>query len=215
MTPTSFSRWTAGALLAALSVNCGIFRSSPPPFPADGTRVVLDHRGDCMPGFCPFFSIEIRGDGTVIYQGDGFAPVRGVRTSHVSPEAAHALFERFVRARFFDMNDVYDAPWVDVPMDVLTFEMAGRKKRVVDRPECHHVVPKAHTEKPEPEDAGISLPPPWPGSPGADVGEWVDTSRGGDPPRELCELERAVDSLAHIEQWGLTRDDQGVRVLRR
>jgi hypothetical protein len=208
MTPTSFFRWTAGALLAALSVDCGIFRPSPPPFPPDGTRVVLDHRGDCLPGFCPFFSVEIRSDGTVIYEGDMFAPVKGRRTSHVSPEAAHALFERFVRARFFDMNDVYDEPWADVPMDVLTFEVAGRKKRVVDRPECHHVVPETHAE--EPEDAGVSLP--------SDLllrREWEDTSIGGDPPRELCELERAVDSLAHIEQWGLTRDDEGVRFLRR
>jgi hypothetical protein len=44
-----------------------------------------------------------------------FAPVKGLHTSRVSPEAAHALFERFVRARFFDMNDVYDTPMIDVP----------------------------------------------------------------------------------------------------
>jgi hypothetical protein len=162
-----------------------------PRFPADGARVILEHGGDCLPGTCPFYSIEIRSDGTVIYDGGsiGPGPVLGRHTSRISVEAAHALLERFVRAHFFDMNDVYETATADVPVDVLTLEMAGRKKRVVDRPECHHLDPKEAIAR--------------------------DLARGADPPKELCELERAVDWAAHIEQWGLTRDDGGVRFLRR
>lgn len=108
-------------------------RSRRVPFPAVDARNVTIRleRGPCF-GTCPAYAVEIHGDGRVIYTGEAYVAVDGVRRERIAVEAVDALVARFREADFFSLNDEYVAGITDQSTQTVTLTIGGQTKRVVD-----------------------------------------------------------------------------------
>jgi ankyrin repeat protein len=108
--------------------------AQPVPFPeikdSNSLRMTLA-RTACY-GTCPAYSIEVRGDGTVIYIGKMFVLITGEHHSRISKERVQELFAKFRSANYFSLNDEYRAGITDNPTETTSIEFNGRKKQVID-----------------------------------------------------------------------------------
>jgi hypothetical protein len=103
------------------------------PFPSTrGKPVVISLERTACFGRCPIYRVEIRGDGLVTYQGERFVAVTGRRTRRISPAAVRRLMAQFQAANFFALRDEYRAGMTDMPSRIVTLQIGGRGKRVVD-----------------------------------------------------------------------------------
>jgi hypothetical protein len=104
------------------------------PFPAIGDwrslKITLT-RTMCF-GTCPVYTVEIDGDGSVVYNGGNFVVERGERRAKIAPEQVRALYEAFRKAEFFWLLDGYHSGVTDMPTQTLTIAFDGRSKQVVD-----------------------------------------------------------------------------------
>ena len=99
-------------------------------------------------GPCPVYSVEILGNGTVLYNGADNVLVQGSHTAYITEEQFLDLLNRFFRVRFRDLNSEYlSGEFVeptedgerlrvlhevtkDIPGCILTLHIAGYEKRV-------------------------------------------------------------------------------------
>ena len=96
----------------------------------DWTTVRMElRRGVCL-GTCPAYAIEIAGDGAVSYCGIAYVDVVGEKNRTVLEIEAHGLFDRFLKAKFFDLRDAYVGGPTDGPYYFVTVWYDGRGKRV-------------------------------------------------------------------------------------
>jgi hypothetical protein len=93
-------------------------------------RITLE-RHACM-GPCPVYRIELRGDGTVIYNGQGFVLVSGEHRYAVDAAQVTQLLSEFRAAEFFSLLDRYEAGITDQTGTKVTIEIDGRRKSVYD-----------------------------------------------------------------------------------
>jgi len=133
-------------------------------------------------GSCPVYRVEIHADGTVLYHGQAYVGAQGDRESSVDPKRVTELFDRFRRDGFWDWESEYSVLVTDMPSTILTLTGGGRTKRVRDHPSCHGDDPR------------------------------FTSANDIHPPKELCELEKAVDDLAGTARWIPCRDDAGTQV---
>lgn len=52
-------------------------------------------------GTCPAYSIEIHGDGSVIYRGESYVVVTGEHRDHLSQEQVPEILDAFRKADYF------------------------------------------------------------------------------------------------------------------
>jgi hypothetical protein len=83
-------------------------------------------------GSCPYYKVEIAGDGTVYYTGLDHVAVTGRHRAQVSPDAVGALYQAFLKADFFWTLDTYAASVTDVPTYTVTISYDGHSKKLVD-----------------------------------------------------------------------------------
>lgn len=88
-------------------------------------------RGPCL-GSCPIYSVEIDGDGTVIYYGKDFVAVKAGRTDKIAKEAVQDLVASFRKAEFFWLFDGYDGGLSDGPPCTISIAFDGVSKSVLD-----------------------------------------------------------------------------------
>jgi len=88
-------------------------------------------RTQCL-GSCPDYSVEIHGDGTIIYEGKAYVVIPGRHTARIAPAAVRQLFQKFKSANFFWLLDAYEAPITDFPYFRTTLSFDGRSKAVTD-----------------------------------------------------------------------------------
>src|ERR1044072_6192526 len=99
--------------------------------------ITLIHLG--CGGECPAFSIEIRGDGTVIYNGEKGVKVTGRREHKITKEKVSELVREFYRVNFFSLKDAYVEPQGNFCIYVKSFGTAtsisigGKKKTIYER----------------------------------------------------------------------------------
>jgi Domain of unknown function (DUF6438) len=87
------------------------------------------HRGMCR-GTCPAYRIAITSDGAVSYCGIAYVEATGERTRAVPEIEARQLFDRFLRAKFFDLRDSYVEGPTDGPFYTVTVWHDGRGKQI-------------------------------------------------------------------------------------
>ncbi len=58
-------------------------------------------------GECPVYTLTIRGDGSVIFDGQQFVAATGVHTSTLAPEQLQALVDAFEAADYFALRGSY------------------------------------------------------------------------------------------------------------
>jgi hypothetical protein len=91
-------------------------------------RITL-RRGVCF-GTCPAYSVEIDGDGTVIFKGISFVAVKGRRVAQISVQDVHNLFEKFREVDYFWSRDYYEASVTDLPASLTSIAFDDHKKSV-------------------------------------------------------------------------------------
>jgi Domain of unknown function (DUF6438) len=104
------------------------------PFPAvadlSTLRVTLE-RGQCF-GSCPIYKVEIRGDGSVLFKGEGFVAISGHHRATISRATIERLVDAFREARFFSLLNNYSAAITDGSAIQISISFDGQKKVVGD-----------------------------------------------------------------------------------
>jgi hypothetical protein len=101
----------------------------PVPFPEiknwNSLRITLRRNG-------PYYSVEIRGDGTVIYQGGESAPVGGRHEARISPQTVRELYDAFRAADYFSTLDEYKIVGFHLAVNRTSIEFDGIRKSVLN-----------------------------------------------------------------------------------
>lgn len=101
-----------------------------PNAPTAADSLTLE-RSVCF-GFCPDYTVTIRGDGAVSYQGRRFVRVEGAQTAQADPAETARLFARADEAGLFALQNEYRAHITDIPEFRVTYTRGGRSKTIVD-----------------------------------------------------------------------------------
>ena len=102
----------------------------PEPWDLKTVKIELT-RGVCY-GRCPAYSVTIRGDGSVHFNGERYVVVLGKQDTRIAPDEVMELVRQFEDAKFFAADDKYIAEVTDNPTYTLTLTVAGKKKTVTD-----------------------------------------------------------------------------------
>jgi ankyrin repeat protein len=102
-------------------------------------------RSGCY-GTCPAYDLEIRGDGTLIYEGKGFVVVTGEHRDHLSEEQVEVIVGAFRKADYFSLKDEYRYLVTDCPTYTTSFQVDRVKKSVTDYVGEELGMPEAVTE---------------------------------------------------------------------
>jgi hypothetical protein len=105
-------------------------RSFPEPWGLKGVKIELS-RSVCY-GRCPAYSVTIREDGSVHFNGEKYVLISGEQDARIVPDAVMELVRQFERAKFFAADDKYIAEVTDNPTYTLTLTVGGKKKTVTD-----------------------------------------------------------------------------------
>src|SRR5262249_50807727 len=88
-------------------------------------------RSSCY-GVCPWYGVEIRGDGSVTYCGARWVKDFGERTHTIPETDILSLVEKFRAADFFKLKDEYVAGVTDNPTYMVQLSYDDHSKAVVD-----------------------------------------------------------------------------------
>jgi len=97
---------------------------------ADSKVAITLKRTGCF-GSCPSYTVTVGTEG-IVFVGEGFVAASGKHTARVDADDVRKLAKRFVAADFYSMDGKYEASVTDMPGFVLSVEIDGRKKEVVD-----------------------------------------------------------------------------------
>ena len=88
-------------------------------------------RTQCF-GSCPAYSVEVRGDGGVEFNGESNILITGHHQGQISRQAVRDLVAAFQHADYFSLNDSYHFLMTDNPTYTTWIVFDGQKKSVVD-----------------------------------------------------------------------------------
>ncbi|WP_395675079.1 DUF6438 domain-containing protein [Inquilinus sp.] len=120
--------------MAAAILACGVLPGCQAPFPkvSEASKVEIRlARGVCF-GWCPAYTVDIAGDGSVTYQGLSSVAVSGRFQERVAPAEVTALVGMFERAGFFSLKDEYIGEITDSPVYSVSLTIDSRTKKVTD-----------------------------------------------------------------------------------
>lgn len=119
------------ATVDSTTADAGAPDAVPSPPPGAGFEITLE-RTMCY-GVCPAYTVTIRGDGSISYDGSQFVKVHGAATSHVTTAAAAALAAKFDGAHFDAIKIPDPCPKgmaTDHPSIRLTYVHGGTRHKV-------------------------------------------------------------------------------------
>ncbi len=88
-------------------------------------------RSGCY-GTCPAYSVEVHGDGTVLYEGNAFVVLTGEHKDRISPEQVSEMVDAFRKADYFSLKDEYSYLVTDCPTYETSFQVDQVSKTVRD-----------------------------------------------------------------------------------
>jgi hypothetical protein len=94
----------------------------------EGLHIKLERTG--CEGFCPAYSVELFGNGTVLFNGLDYTAVKGKQTSQVSQVQIKELVDKFNKVDFFGLQEAYDIYRFDVPITTTSISLEGKTKIV-------------------------------------------------------------------------------------
>ncbi len=104
------------------------------PFPQvhdwNSVKIVLSRTG-CY-GMCPSYSVEVHGDGAVLYGGRAFVAITGSHRTSVSSDVVSEIVEAFRAVDYFSLKDKYMWGATDLPTYTTSISIDGKTKRVID-----------------------------------------------------------------------------------
>lgn len=104
------------------------------PFPEikDWSSLRIKLKRTACFGSCPDYSVEVRGDGEVTFQGRSHVLIPGDHRGKISKQSLQELFETFRQANYFSIRDEYAAMITDNPSYTTSIEFDGHSKSVHD-----------------------------------------------------------------------------------
>jgi hypothetical protein len=102
--------------------------------------VITLSRSTCF-GSCPVYTLAVRGDGSVDYEGKEFVKVKGRRSYRISKESVRRLVDEFYRINYFSLENEYvsiknpdgtETTVTDLPSCDTSITVGGRTKGVHD-----------------------------------------------------------------------------------
>jgi Domain of unknown function (DUF6438) len=100
----------------------------------DATTVITLDRTQCF-GFCPAYSLTIRGDGNVTYQGRQYVKVVGAASAQIQVLAVQALVDQMVQTNYFNLSvpaTCAQGISTDAPTVTTSLTLAGRSHTIED-----------------------------------------------------------------------------------
>ena len=134
MNKTSIQIFSLGfaalCLLMAVWPGCkGNVKPSSAPGTWDELTIKLE-RTACF-GACPVYSLTIRGNGSVLYEGKDFVRTKGTREATISADAVNQLLLAFEQADFYALDDSYTRfGKSDMPSAYTSISIGTRTKSV-------------------------------------------------------------------------------------
>jgi hypothetical protein len=126
-TPTASAPPAASAPAATSSVAATVS-------PSDADELRLE-RTACY-GACPVYTVTVRANGDVAFDGRAFVRVFGPASRKVPATRARALVDRAQAAGFFGWKDAYEFPVTDHPTTKITATIGGRTKTISEYAAC-------------------------------------------------------------------------------
>ena len=104
------------------------------PFPElkDLSTLRMSLRRTSCFGDCPAYSVEVRGDGDIVYRGERSVLITGEHHARISRQEVAKLLDAFRNADYFSLKDGYSQFVTDVPSFTTAIEFDGHKKSVGD-----------------------------------------------------------------------------------
>jgi hypothetical protein len=131
--------------------------------PDSRVAITLERTG-CY-GKCPSYRVTVSTDG-IVFDGGGFVVASGKHKAKVAADEVRNFAKKFVAADFYSMDAKYRAGVTDNPTFMLSIEIDGHKKEVVDYVGSWVGMPAVISELEEEVDAF------------ARTGRWIDGSEG-------------------------------------
>jgi hypothetical protein len=129
-----------GAGVAALALLVPLLAGCDGGFPEGSLKAARLTRGDCF-WACPAYSVEIRGDGRVIYQGRKNVVVVGRREGRVAPDDVARVLAAARAADFYDLRRVYLGRVSDNPLNTVRVRVGWRSHTVTEYAGEHACMP--------------------------------------------------------------------------
>jgi membrane dipeptidase len=105
--------------------------STAPSGTAQGPIAITLERTVCF-GTCPAYSVTLRDDGSVAFEGQQYTKVAGKQAWKIDPAAVKALAKEMQDAGFFEMENEYRAMVTDHPTVFTSLTVGSRTKRIRD-----------------------------------------------------------------------------------
>jgi ankyrin repeat protein len=137
---------------------------TPPVLVPDSKISISLRRTGCF-GSCPSYTVTINRDG-IVFEGDSYVVAMGKHIAGVDVSGVRKLAKRFVTTDFYSMDPAYDASVTDNPTYVLSIDIDGHLKKVVDYVGSWEGMPAVITELEDEVDAF------------AKTDRWIDGSDG-------------------------------------
>jgi len=117
--------------ILVLSISFAGCSRSQTPQPSDIKDIVMTLERTVCFGACPDYTLIIKGDGTVTYEGRQFVKIEGTRTTTISEEKIRQLLSEFQRIDYFSLNDSYEEfEATDMPSAITSLTINGKTKTV-------------------------------------------------------------------------------------
>jgi hypothetical protein len=100
--------------------------------PAYGVSLIGLERTPCF-GSCPVYSVNIKSDGTVNYQGEANVERKGKYTGHIDTFKYNRLAEFIRDEGFMSLEDNYTVPVSDIPSVYTSVTIDGKRKAIKNR----------------------------------------------------------------------------------
>ncbi len=95
----------------------------------EGIIITLE-RTACY-GFCPIYSLTIRGNGSVIYEGENFVETVGKAETVISKEKVEQLISEFEKSDYDSFKDSYTERTItDAPSVITSITKDGKTKTI-------------------------------------------------------------------------------------
>ena len=95
----------------------------------DGVVITLE-RTACY-GFCPIYSLTIKGNGTVLYEGEDFVETVGKAETVISREKVEQLLSEFEKIDYDSLKDSYTERTItDAPSVITSITRNGKTKTI-------------------------------------------------------------------------------------
>jgi hypothetical protein len=111
--------------------NCRKNNAANPRLPTNIRTLEIALRRTACFGYCPVYSVKIKGSGVVTYEGIGWVAKTGIHTAQISTVEVRRLAEQFISKGYFRFCGTYGAP-SDLPGAVVAIKWAGVRKTVIN-----------------------------------------------------------------------------------